>query len=121
MKRRFVLVIGLAASLAIGACGGDDDQAGSTTSTTAPQSETTGTTAAGTGALLVDANKATVAELTSAFEAAAIPNAGKWAKEVEEYRPYPTDDPTFGKLRAELAKYNPSDAVLNQIVAALKL
>jgi hypothetical protein len=62
-----------------------------------------------------------VAELTAAFQAAGIPNAARWAREVEEYRPYPADDPTFAKLRAELAKYNPGPGVVDQIVAALAL
>jgi hypothetical protein len=52
---------------------------------------------------------------------AGIPSAARWAKEVGEYRPYPTNDPTFAKLRQELAKYNPGDEVLAKIIAALHL
>jgi hypothetical protein len=69
----------------------------------------------------VNANTASVAELQRAFEAAGISNAARWAREVEEYRPYPTDDPTFAKLRRELAKYNPGPGVVDQIVATLSL
>ncbi|MGE3271347.1 MAG: hypothetical protein AB7P40_21540 [Chloroflexota bacterium] len=69
----------------------------------------------------VDANKATVAELQRAFEAAGISNASRWAREVEEYRPYPTDDPGFAKLRRELAKYNPAPGVVDAIIATLSL
>lgn len=69
----------------------------------------------------VNANTATVAELTAAFEAAGIANASRWAREVEEYRPYPTNDPTFAKLRGELAKYNPGPGVVDQIIAVLTL
>jgi hypothetical protein len=69
----------------------------------------------------VDANKASIAELTAAFEAADIPSASRWAREVDEYRPYPTNDPTFAKLRGELAKYNPSASVVEAIVATLSL
>lgn len=36
-----------------------------------------------------------------------------------EYRPYPTNDPAFAKLRQELAKYNPSPDVVDKIVAVL--
>ncbi len=43
----------------------------------------------------LSANDATEAELVSAFEAAGITNASQWAHEVEEYRPYPADDPDF--------------------------
>jgi hypothetical protein len=62
-----------------------------------------------------------VPELQKAFEAAGIPSAARWAREVEEYRPYPTDDPTFAKLRRELAKYNPAPGVVDQIIATLSL
>jgi hypothetical protein len=69
----------------------------------------------------VNANTASVAELQRAFETAGISNAARWAREVEEYRPYPTDDPSFAKLRRELAKYNPGPGVVDQIIAALAL
>ena len=69
----------------------------------------------------VNANTATQAELQAAFTAAGITNAGRWAVEVVEYRPYPTDDPTFAKLRGELAKYNPGQATVDQIIATLTL
>jgi predicted lipid-binding transport protein (Tim44 family) len=69
----------------------------------------------------VNANTATQAELQAAFTAAGINNAGRWAVEVAEYRPYPTDDPTFAKLRGELAKYNPGQATVDQIIATLSL
>ena len=121
----------LACLLALGACTGTTQETDSTadTATTsssaaadpsaAPGSATDPTTAAGTGQ--VSANDASVAELTEAFEAAGIDNAGKWAHEVEEYRPYPTDDPGMTKLREELAKYNPGPGVVDQIVATLAL
>jgi len=69
----------------------------------------------------VNANTATIAQLTEAFQAAGISNAARWAREVDEYRPYPTDDPSFAKLRSELAKYNPSPDVLQRILATLTL
>ena len=50
-----------------------------------------------------------------------MPNGARWAKEVVEYRPYPTDDPTFAKLRSNLAKYNPPAGVADQIIATLSL
>lgn len=77
--------------------------------------------AAGAVAQRVNANTASVAELQRAFEAAGIPSAARWAREVEEYRPYPTDDPSLAKLRRELAKYNPGPGVVDQIVATLTL
>lgn len=69
----------------------------------------------------MDANNATADELIAALEANGVTNAEKWADEIEEYRPYPTDDPTFAKLRDELSKYNPDPATLEAIVASLTL
>ncbi|MEO5679074.1 MAG: hypothetical protein ABIS47_05325 [Acidimicrobiales bacterium] len=46
------------------------------------------------------------------------PTAGP---EVEEYRPYPTDDPTFAKLKQNLAKYKPSADVVDKVVSTLTL
>ena len=60
-------------------------------------------------------------QVQQGLEAAGVPNAARWAREVVEYRPYPTDDPGFAKLRQELAKYNPSPEVVNQIIASLTL
>jgi len=127
-------VVGVAALLLLAGCsGGDDPGVDAAPGTTAPAATTTvipanpsaatttapPTTVAAT-ATRVSANDATVAELQQAFEAAGISNASKWAREVEEYRPYP-DDPSFAKLRQELAKYNPAPAVVEQIVATLAL
>jgi hypothetical protein len=69
----------------------------------------------------VNANSASVAEIQQALQAAGIANAARWAREVEEYRPYPTNDPSFAKLRQELAKYNPGPGVVDQIIAVLAL
>ena len=88
------------------------------TTSTAKADATATTVAAGTK---VDANTASKAEIAAALEAAGVPNAERWADEVTEYRPYPTDDPTFGKLRDELAKYRPADGVIDQIISVLSL
>ena len=69
----------------------------------------------------VSANNASRDDLAAAFDYARIGNAGKWAREVEEYRPYPDDDPAFAKLRGELAKYNPAPGIVDQIIAQLVL
>jgi hypothetical protein len=61
-----------------------------------------------------------VAELERAFDAAGISNAQQWAREVEEYRPHPANDPSLGKLRGELSKYNPSPEVLDKILGTLQ-
>lgn len=69
----------------------------------------------------VSANNGTRAQLEAAFIAAGITGAAQWAKEVEEYRPYPAGDPTMAKLRQNLVKYNPGPGVVDKIVAALSL
>ena len=69
----------------------------------------------------VSANNSSRADLQAAFENAQISNAGKWAREVEEYRPYPEDDPDYTRLRGELAKYNPAVGVVDRIIAQLEL
>lgn len=82
---------------------------------------TSGIRAAAAPCAQVSANNATPAEMEAAFAAAGITRPDKWAHEVEEYRPYPADDPNFGKLRHELAKYHPSPETLEQILACLSL
>lgn len=86
-----------------------------------PGTAATRGTGTATAATKVNANTASQAEIAAAFQAAAIANADRWAKEVVEYRPYPANDPTFAKLRGELAKYNPGPGVVDQIIATLSL
>lgn len=118
-----------AGSMLLAACGGDSTpttapstpRATSTASATSTSSATSTASATDTAAGRVSANNASVEELTAAFEAAGISNAGKWANEVEEYRPYDESDPNMSKLRDELAKYNPADGVVDAIVNTLSL
>jgi hypothetical protein len=125
--------LGLTAALSLVACGGGGGPksgVATTATTAAPAAPTTvavattaapatTTTAAPSTAGKVSANDATRAELQAAFTAAGISSPAQWAREVEEYRPYATDDPTFAKLRQNLAKYNPGPGVVDQIVATL--
>ena len=121
--------LGLVAVLAVG-CSSPAATVGQTTSpvpTSAPGSAASASAgpssaAAATqasGAAKVNANIATESELAAAFGAAGIPNADRWAREVAEYRPYDSD-PTWAKLRQELAKYNIDPTVLEQIIATLE-
>jgi hypothetical protein len=128
--------------LAFAACGGGDDddtatpaaQASSTTivTTTVPPTTpatavttttaaTATTTTAAPAVVKPNANSASRAEMTAAFTAAGISNASRWSMEVEEYRPYPTNDPNMAKLRQNLAKYNPGPGVVDAIIASLSL
>ena len=132
--RRISSATALAALVILTACSGGDDksvdtaaQSGASTTVAATIASTAPpTTAAGVAPTTtaaskkVSANNASIAELTTAFEAAGISNASRWAREVDEYRPYP-NDPNLPKLRQELAKYNPGPGVVDQIVATLSL
>ena len=100
-----IIVVVLSAFLI--ACEGSSDSGGSPSTYTPGQK--------------VSANNASEEDLKAAFQHAQISNADKWAKEVEEYRPYPEDDPGFAKLRGELAKYNPTPGVVDQIIDQLEL
>ena len=120
----------LAATVALAACGGAANAPAANTleasPTTAAATATSGPTSsvaptASSTATKASANNATAAQLLAAFEASGVPNASRWVREVEEYRPYPTDDPTFAKLKSNLAKYNPSADTLSRILAALSL
>ncbi len=131
---RFTLAIALVAVVALGAsCGGDDTETAAQNGA-ATAAATDATPAAATAepaatptarstedAQTLSANNATIAELAAAFEAAGISNAQRWAREVDEYRPYDTDDTDYAKLRRELAKYNPAPGVVDAIVAQLHL
>lgn len=67
----------------------------------------------------VSANTATAAQLVTAFTAHGVPTPDRWAAEVNEYRPYPTDDPTMAKLRTALVKERADDPTLAAIFASL--
>jgi glucose/arabinose dehydrogenase len=114
----------IAATVALVACGGaaaapaTNATAAATVATVTASTAATGTATSTTKA---SANNATAAQLQTALEAAGVPNASRWVIEVQEYRPYPVDDPSFAKLRSQLAKYNPSADTLSRILAALSL
>jgi hypothetical protein len=119
-----VMAIALAAFTA---CGGDDTST-STSFTTQSSADTavsadtvTDDTRADTSAEVttVDANTASVEEIAAALAANGVSNPERWAREVAEYRPYDTSDPSLGELRDEFAKYNPDAATLEAIIASM--
>jgi ABC-type transport system substrate-binding protein len=124
---RRVLTALIAAAVTLAACGGAAGTpaatatANATIATTTPASTSTAVATAASITTKASANNATAAQLQAAFEATGVPNASRWVTEVQEYRPYPTDDPTFAKLKSNLAKYNPSADTLSRILAALSL
>lgn len=129
--------------VALAGCGGASNSSGAASgqataapaATTAPAAATAAKPAAATtpGAATtpaagaqaaggkVNANTATIDQLTAAFTAAGISNASRWAREVDEYRPYPANDPNLAKLRQNLAKYNPGQETVDKIVATLSV
>jgi hypothetical protein len=118
---------GTAGVLALGltACGGATSapETGGTPAATAPTSSQSGTaagTSAPSGPARVSANTAPEDEIAAALESAGVSNPERWAEEVVEYRPYPADDPNLGKLREELAKYNPGQETTDKIVSVLE-
>jgi hypothetical protein len=120
----------LAALLALGlaACGGSTPTTSQTspsvtsapTTGAAPQNSPAGTSGATTPSVTkVSANTASEDEIAAALASAGVTNPQRWAEEVVEYRPYPTDDPNLTKLRNELAKYNPGQQTIDKIVSVL--
>jgi hypothetical protein len=68
----------------------------------------------------VNANAASQTDLATAFQSVGVPNADRWAKEVDEYKPYP-NDPMWAKLRQELGKYNIAPDTLAKILSVLEV
>ena len=124
---RYVLNVLTAAAIALAACGGaasgglSSATATTRVATATPASTSTAAATAASTATKASATNATAAQLQAAFEAGGVPNASRWVIEVQEYRPYPVDDPTFAKLKSNLAKYNPSADTLSRILASLSL
>lgn len=125
--RPLVLSVAVAGTVTLSACGGASGP--SPTAAAAPPISSTPTGSAPSGSPAastaqtqkVNANTASQEEIQGALEAAGVPSSARWTREVMEYRPYPTDDPSFAKLRQELAKYNPGPDVVDKIVGALTL
>lgn len=116
-SRMTVAAISLTALIT--ACGGG--------ATSQPTSGTPADTAAPSTTVVADpasgrlsANTASQAELVTALTAAGVDNADRWAREIQEYRPYDSSDADLTKLRQELAKYNPAAGVVDAIVSVLQ-
>ena len=139
-----VATLALAAAVSLGACSsGSASNAASSAASNASSAASSAASAAGTNAssaaagassaassalgnataaagAQVDANTASVAEIQSALEKAGVSNASRWAKEIEEYRPYTSAD-IASKLGTELGKYGVDQATLTKILGALKV
>ena len=124
----FALAFALAISISACASPTTGTDVNSTTPTTAATASATNapatasdgaTSTASSSAAKVSANTASTAELVAALEAADVANADRWAREIMEYRPYDSTDPTLQHLQDELAKYNPDPATLAAILRVL--
>ena len=125
MPRRPTLLVPSILALVVAACSGASEAATATPTTAQPTATDPATAIAnaspGTPAVgKVSANTASEAEIAAALSAAGVPNADRWVREVTEYRPYPTDDPTLAKLQDNLAKYQPDAATLAGILNTLQ-
>jgi hypothetical protein len=122
---KHVLSALIAATVVLVACGGAAGAPGANATaasgTSTPTATGTATTTTAAATTKASANNATAAQLQAALEAAGVPNASTWVREVQEYRPYPIDDVSFAKLKSNLAKYNPSADTLSRILGALTL
>jgi hypothetical protein len=124
MSRRTALPLaGAILTIVLAAC---SSAAGAATVPTTAPTTATGAAAAtpatdGTStAAKVSANTASETEIAAALQSAGVANAARWTREVLEYRPYPTDDPTLQRLQDNLAKYQPDAATLAAILSALE-
>ncbi len=120
-KKYFVPIM-LATSLGLAACGSSGGSDAASTTTVAAGASTTTGASTGTGnqaPAKVSANDASREEIAAALTAAGVANAERWAGEVVEYRPYDDAADGFPHLREELAKYNPADGVVDQIISVL--
>lgn len=116
MHRMPLLIAAAATTALLAGCGSSGSKTAAATTTTAAASAGPTSTVAGAK---VNANTASRAEIAKAFAAAGIPNADRWAKEVVQYRPYTAADTNFSKLRANLAKFNPGEPLVDKMVSVL--
>jgi hypothetical protein len=124
MPRRTVPILASSVvALLLAACSASTGSASSAPAATQPAATAAPSAVASAGGAAttkVSANTASEADIAAALTAAGVPNADRWAREVTEYRPYPTDDPTLARLQDNLAKYQPDAATLQGILSALE-
>jgi hypothetical protein len=118
-KARLSCVFVVGVGLFVTGCAGSTTTSDSSSQATTTQAAPSATGPAAPAGAKVSANTASDKEIESALAAAGVSNPGRWAHEVVEYRPHPTDDPNLQKLRENLAKYNPGEETLDKIVSAL--
>jgi hypothetical protein len=118
-KARLSCIFIVTVGMFVAGCGGSTTTSESGTPATTTQATSSGPASGDPASAKASANTASDSEIESALAAAGVSNPGRWAHEVVEYRPYPTDDPNLQKLRDNLAKYNPGEETVDKIVSAL--
>ncbi len=118
LKIAWPIVLGAALLAGCGSTDADPDSAATPEKAGTSASPAQAAPPTNTAAEKVNPNTASTSELAAAFESAGVPNADKWAHEVEEYGPYTPDsiEPTLTK---ELGKYGIDDATLATILSVL--
>ncbi len=109
-----------AADKASSAVSGAADKASSAAS---DATDDTSAAASGSGTVAgdkVDPNTASADEITAALEKAGVSNAAKWAKEIEEYKPYQADT-MADKLKSQLGKYGADAQTVQKIISVLQV
>lgn len=116
--------IALGTMALVAACTGSAGTAATAAATDAPAATTavdaSAAPAASSATTRVSANTASQGELIAALTAAGVPNAERWAREIQEYRPYDASDTGLTKLQQNLAKYQPSAETLAGILSVLQ-
>jgi hypothetical protein len=59
-------------------------------------------------------------DVAAALRANGVVNPEYWAKVILVNRPYPSDDPSLGKLRQVLAEHHADESTIDKITNALK-
>jgi hypothetical protein len=125
MNRMPVRLASLSLVLAAALTGCSSPGADTSAATPPPAAPPAASSPASTGAAnpaveTVDPNKATSDELTAALGSAGVDNPDRWAREVQEYGPYTSENlkPT---LTEELGKYDISQDQLSKVLSALKV
>jgi hypothetical protein len=65
-------------------------------------------------------NESSVQDITATLRTAQVHDPKTWAQVIMQYRPYPKDDASLGKLRKVLADHRADPQTIDQITAVLQ-
>lgn len=107
-----VVALLLACALTLVGCGGGDGVGGSNQPGVKPPDVS--------ASHKQSINDSSVQDVAAALSTNQVHDPEKWAKVVMQYRPYPNDDPSLGKLRQALADNHADSRTVEQITAVLQ-